>query len=108
MVCTVVRLVLSEEMTPDGYFTDDSMIRRVQREFVVAFAGPRALLMQATHPVAFAGFFASTPALKDPYPRLERTAKVLHAITWGTREEADAATAPVRRIHAKVRGELDH
>jgi uncharacterized protein (DUF2236 family) len=89
-----------------GYFTDDSMLRRVQREFVVAFAGPRALLMQATHPVAFAGFFASTTALEDPYPRLERTAGVLRAIAWGTREEADAATAPVRRVHARVHGRL--
>ena len=93
-------------MAPAGYFTDDSMLRRVQREFVVAFAGPRALLMQATHPVAFAGFFASTTALDDPYPRLERTARVLRAITWGTREEADRATAPVRRVHARMRGTL--
>jgi len=58
-------------------FNDDSMLRRVQREFAVAFAGPRALLMQATHPVAFAGFFGATTALEDPYPRLERTARVL-------------------------------
>jgi uncharacterized protein (DUF2236 family) len=93
-------------MAPAGYFTDDSMLRRVQREFVVAFAGPRALLMQATHPVAFAGFFASTTALEDPYPRLQRTARVLAAITWGTREQADAATAPVRAVHGRVRGQL--
>lgn len=93
-------------MAAAGYFTDDSMLRRVQREFVVAFAGPRALLMQATHPVAFAGFFASTTALEDPYPRLERTARVLTAIAWGTREEADAATARVRRVHARMRGAL--
>ena len=46
-------------------FTDDSMLRRVHREWVVAFSGPRALLMQATHPVAFAGFFAHTGALDD-------------------------------------------
>src|SRR4051812_20359919 len=108
MVCRLVRAVPWEEMAPAGYFTDDSMIRRVQREFVVAFAGPRGLLMQATHPVAFAGFFASTTALKDPYPRLERTPRGLQAITWGTRAEADAATAPVRAIHGKVRGELEH
>jgi uncharacterized protein (DUF2236 family) len=106
MVSTLVRPVLSFEMAPAGYFTDDSMLRRVQREIVVALAGPRALLMQATHPVAFAGFFASTTALEDPYPRLERTAKVLHAIAWGTKAEADAATAPVRRVHARVRGAL--
>ena len=93
-------------MAPTGYFTDDSMLRRVQREFAVAFAGPRALLMQAAHPVAFAGFFASTTALEDPYPRLERTAKVLTAVAWGTRAQADAATAPVRAVHARVRGAL--
>ena len=43
-----------------GYFTDESMIRRVHREHVVALSGARALLMQAAHPVAFAGFFMST------------------------------------------------
>src|SRR3954454_16599105 len=93
-------------MAPAGYFTDDSVIRRVQREFVVAFAGPRALLMQAAQPVAFAGFFAATTALDDPYPRLERTARVLRAVVWGTRDEADAATAPVRRVHARMGGVL--
>src|SRR3954452_3716208 len=98
MVWRLVRAVPSQDMAPAGYFSDDSMLRRVQREFVVAFAGPRALLMQATHPVAFAGFFASTTSLEDPYPRLERTARVLQAVAWGTKDEADAATAPVRRV----------
>src|SRR3954449_483445 len=106
MVCRLVRAVPWEEMAPAGYFTDDSMLRRVQRGFVVAFAGPRALLMQAAHPVAFAGFFASTTALQDPYPRLERTARVLTAVAWGTKEEADAATAPVRRVHGRMKGAL--
>ena len=90
----------------DGYFTDASLLRQVQREMVVALAGPRALLMQAAHPVAFAGFFAATTMLDDPYPRLERTARVLSAIAWGTRAEADAATRPVRAVHRRVRGVL--
>jgi uncharacterized protein (DUF2236 family) len=93
-------------MPPAGYFTDDSMLRRVQREHVVALAGPRALLMQATHPVIWNGFFTSTESWKDPYPRLERTAKVLNAIGFGTREQADRMTAPVRRVHSRVRGVL--
>jgi uncharacterized protein (DUF2236 family) len=93
-------------MAPAGYFTDDSMLRRVQREHVVSLAGPRALLMQATHPVIWEGFFASTESWKDPYPRLERTAKVLNAIGFGTREQADRATAPVRAVHSRVRGRL--
>ncbi len=93
-------------MGPGGYFTDDSMLRRVQRERAVGLAGPRALLMQAAHPVAFAGFFEATTMLAEPYPRLARTAKVLTAIGFGTREEADAATRPVRAIHRRVRGAL--
>lgn len=89
-----------------GYFTDRSIIRRVHREQVVALNGPRALLMQAAHPVAFAGFFMSTGALEDPYPRLRRTAKVLNAAVYGEREVADAATARVRQVHSRVRGAL--
>ena len=90
----------------NGYFTDDSMIRRVQREQVVALTGPRALLMQAAHPVAFTGFFLSTGALEDPYKRLRRTAAVLDTITYGTRADADRATARVRAVHRRVRGTL--
>ena len=88
------------------YFTDDSMLRRVIRETVVAFSAPRTLLMQAAHPVAFAGFFAHTGSLADPYARLRRTAEVMDLVAWGPREEADAATARVRAVHAKVRGVL--
>ncbi|MBV9365333.1 MAG: DUF2236 domain-containing protein [Solirubrobacterales bacterium] len=90
----------------DSYFDDTAIIRRVHREHVVALGGPRALLMQAAHPVAFAGFFASTRALPDPYPRLERTAAVLDTIVFGRREDADRATARVRYVHRRVRGRL--
>jgi uncharacterized protein (DUF2236 family) len=89
-----------------SYFTDDSLLRRVIRERVVAFSAPRTLLMQAAHPVAFAGFFAHTGALDDPYARLHRTAQVLDLIAWGDRDAADAATARVRAAHARVRGVL--
>jgi uncharacterized protein (DUF2236 family) len=89
-----------------GYFTEDSIIRSVHREQIVALSGPRALLMQAAHPVAFAGFFMSTGALEDPYPRLRRTAGVLHTIVFGERAAADRATRRVRRVHRRVRGTL--
>ena len=47
----------------DGYFTDDSLLRRVNRERALALAGPRALLMQAAHPLAVSGLLAhSTPS----------------------------------------------
>ncbi|MBV9715315.1 MAG: DUF2236 domain-containing protein [Solirubrobacterales bacterium] len=90
----------------EGYFDDQSMIRRVHREHIIALSGPRALLMQAAQPVAFAGFFMSSGALEDPYARLSRTASVLHAITFGDRSGADRATARVRAVHRRVRGVL--
>lgn len=93
-------------MASTGHFTDASMLRRVHREQVVAFSGARALLMQAAHPVAFAGFFAHTGALDDPYARLHRTAQVMDTIAFGSRAAADRATRRVRAMHARVRGEL--
>jgi uncharacterized protein (DUF2236 family) len=90
----------------DAYFTDSSMVRRVQREMVIAFCGPRALLMQATHPVAFEGFFAHTGAMDEPYERLRRTAQILNTIIFGSRADADRATRRVRAMHKRVRGEL--
>ncbi len=90
----------------ESYFDDSSMLRRVHREMAVAFSGPRALLMQATHPVAFAGFFAHTGAMDEPYKRLARTAEVMDTIGFGSREDADGATRRVRAMHKQVRGEL--
>jgi uncharacterized protein (DUF2236 family) len=93
-------------VSPASYFTDDSMLRRVHREYVVALSGPRALLMQATHPVAFAGFFAHTGALDEPYERLNRTALVMDTIAFGPKAEADRMTRRVRIMHSRTTGEL--
>lgn len=82
------------------------MIRRVQRERIVALGGARALLMQAAHPVAFEGFFATTAMLADPYARLRRTADLIDTIVFGARADADRQTARVRRVHHAVRGRL--
>ncbi len=90
----------------DSYFDDTSMLRRVHREFAVALSGPRALLMQAAHPVAFEGFFAHSGALDEPYERLRRTADVMNTIGFGSRADADRATRRVRSMHGKIRGEL--
>ena len=89
-----------------GYFSEKSVLRRVHREQVVALSGPRALLMQAAHPLAFAGFFAASSTLEDPYPRLERTAAVMNTVVFGDREAADRVTARVRRIHSRTTGTL--
>jgi uncharacterized protein (DUF2236 family) len=93
-------------MPPKGYFTDASPLREVVGHRVTALSGPRALLVMAAHPVAFQGFFAHTGALDDPYARLQRTAQVMDAVAFDTREKADRLTRRVRAMHSRVRGEL--
>jgi len=82
-----------------GYFDDQSIFRRIHRERAVALSGPRALLMQAAHPVAVKGLLAHTDALQDPYDRLARTAKVMSTIGFGSRADADRMTRRVRALH---------
>ncbi len=88
------------------YFDEHSLIRQVHREQVVALYGRRALLMQAAHPLAFAGLMAHTGSLDAPYERLARTARVIQAVTFGPRAEADRLTRRVRAMHRRVRGVL--
>jgi uncharacterized protein (DUF2236 family) len=90
----------------EGVYADDAIIRRVHREHVMALAGPRALLMQAAHPVAFEGFFAHTGALDEPYERLNRTARIVELVVYGPRSEAERATRRVRAMHKRVRGQV--
>jgi uncharacterized protein (DUF2236 family) len=90
------------EMTA-GYFTDESMLRRIHRERAVALSGPRALLMQAAHPVAVRGLLSHTSAMDEPYERLARTAQVMSTIGFGSREDADRATRRVRAMHRRYR-----
>lgn len=89
-----------------GVYDDDALIRRVYREQVMLLAGPRALLMQAAHPVAWAGFYAQTAARDEPYERLHRTAQIVDLVVYGPRAEAERATRRVRAMHRRVRGEL--
>jgi uncharacterized protein (DUF2236 family) len=89
-----------------GYFSNASPIRIVQRERAIALAGPRALLMQAAHPLAVAGLLAHSDALEDPYVRLARTAEVMNAITFGPRQQADRLTRRVRAMHRAVSGRI--
>ncbi len=100
---------MGRRRTPDrlkGYFDDASMLRRVHRERALALAGPRALLMQAAHPLAVTGLLAHSSALEEPYERLARTARTMDAIGFGSRAEADRVTKHVRAMHRRVSGML--
>jgi uncharacterized protein (DUF2236 family) len=93
----------------DGYFPrGESVLRRVHgTKAVGVIYGQRALLMQATHPVAFAGLIANTQGLEAPFRRLASTAKTMERVFFGSRAEADAVTERVRGMHARVSGVLE-
>src|SRR3954469_8849987 len=95
---------------PDvGYFpAGESILRRVHEQRAVGLLyGQRALLMQATHPVAFTGLVGATNGLEAPFKRLVRTAQTMEKVYFGSREEADRVTRRVRHMHARVRGVTD-
>jgi uncharacterized protein (DUF2236 family) len=89
-----------------GYFDDDSMFRRIYRERAVALSGPRALLMQAAHPLAVFGLLAHSSALDEPYERLARTAETMNTIAFGSRADTDRITRRVRAMHRRVSGQI--
>src|SRR3954462_210858 len=86
-----------------GDFTEDSMLRRIHRERAVALSGPRALLMQAAHPVAVRGLLAHSSAIDEPYERLARTAEVMSTVGFGSRADADRVTRRVRALHRRYK-----
>ena len=90
----------------DGYFADDSVIRRIGNRSVLMLGGPRALLLQAAHPLVAAGIVGHSRFAAEPWARLARTMTALYTIVFGTREEADRVGAIVQHVHGHVHGEL--
>src|SRR4051795_3342949 len=92
-----------------GYFpAGESILRRVHGERAVGLLyGQRALLMQATDPLAFTGLIGSTGGLHAPFERLARTALLMEKVYFGSKHDADRVAARVRALHAQVRGEIE-
>lgn len=89
-----------------GYFTPDEAVWRFGREWALMLGGPRALLLQAAHPLAVVGISEFSDYEENPWARLDRTMKAVWAVIYGTRAEADATVRRVRSVHKLVRGEL--
>jgi uncharacterized protein (DUF2236 family) len=88
----------------DGYFSDDSAIRRIGRESVLMLGGPRALLMQAAHPLVAAGIVDHSRFREEPWRRLARTMAALYTIVFGTQAEGERMGAITQAAHRRVRG----
>ena len=87
-----------------GYFGEDAAIRQIARESVLMLGGPRALLMQAAHPLVAAGVVDHSRFQQDPWRRLARTMTGLYTIVFGTREQAECVGAVTRAAHERVCG----
>ncbi|MBW4040677.1 MAG: DUF2236 domain-containing protein [Acidobacteria bacterium] len=87
-----------------GFFAEGSAVWEVHRDIATLVAGPRALLMQAMHPGAMAGVHDHSRYREDPLGRLNGTIRWITTVSYGSREQAAAASAWVRRLHERVRG----
>ncbi|MEX0832866.1 MAG: oxygenase MpaB family protein [Actinomycetota bacterium] len=87
-----------------GLFGPASVSWQVHREVTVLFGGARALLMQAAHPLVIAGARETGFYERNPWKRLERTLQLTYAITFGSREEAEAAAGRINDVHRQVHG----
>lgn len=95
----------SERPDQAGYFSDDSMIRRVMRKRAVGLTyGQRALVIGAVHPLLYVGTAEHTQHRMTPYTRLALTGRLFEAVSLGSREEADRARSYTRKRHAPVDG----
>ena len=87
-----------------GYFGNDSMMWKVNKEITVLFGGARALLMHAAHPLIAAGARQTSFYQRDPWKRLIRTLSLQNSVTFGTKEEADDSAHRINKLHEVIKG----
>lgn len=92
---------------PHPLFSPDSMYWRVNREWLIALAGPRAVLMELAHPAIAAGIAQHSNYRGDPMGRLYRTMKIMTEISFGTPEEMRAALKHFHAAHVRVNGKME-
>lgn len=92
---------------PDGLFGPESVVWRVHGDVTAMMVGGvSGLLLQMLHPAVLAGVWDHSNFRDDLLGRLRRTARFIALTSYGGREEAEAAIARVRSIHAQVTGIL--
>src|SRR4051812_7674198 len=92
---------------PDGLFGPSAVAWRVHGDVTSMLVGGVAgLLLQMLHPAVLAGVWDHSNFRADMAGRLRRTARFIALTTYSSREDAEAAIARVRRIHAHVEGVL--
>lgn len=87
-----------------GLFGPGSVTWRVHADPVFPFAGVRALMMQALHPLTMAAVAQQRGFEEDFWGRLERTSQYVSTLTYGPQAQALRTAAKVRGIHRRIRG----
>jgi uncharacterized protein (DUF2236 family) len=90
----------------EGHYLPDSTIWRVDRESAMMLGSGRALMMQASHPLAVAGVSKHSNFRDDPWDRLDRTMGAVWTVVYGSREDADQIGRRVQAMHARVSGRI--
>jgi len=86
------------------WFEPGRPIRQVHADASMFVGGLSALLLQSLHPLAMAAVEGHSGYRGDPWGRLQRTSAFLAVTTFGVDEDAEAAVARVRAVHAHVSG----
>src|SRR3954447_3620076 len=101
----VPRWITDLELGEDaGYFPVGGAVWTVHCNIATLAAGPRALLVQALHPGAMAGVHDHSRYREDPFGRLAGTIRWISTVSYGSTEQARAASAFVSTLHTRVRG----
>lgn len=88
------------------WFPADSEIARVHGDASMFVGGIRALLLQTLHPAAMRAVSEHSGFRGDMLGRLARTSTFLAVTTFGHEDDAEAACAAVRTIHARITGTM--
>ncbi|HAD14283.1 MAG TPA: hypothetical protein DCF33_17825 [Saprospirales bacterium] len=81
-----------------------SLTWQIYREPWVLLGGPRALLLQVAHPAVADGVARYSRFQEDPFGRGYRTFKAMATLYFGTREQAEATSRRLNRVHAGIKG----
>lgn len=87
-----------------GYYLPGSAVWAVHGGMPALIAGIRSLLMQSLHPGVLAGVHDHSNFREDAVGRLANTTRWIHAVTYGSKADALAASRRVQRLHESVRG----
>jgi uncharacterized protein (DUF2236 family) len=87
-----------------GYYLPGSAVWAVHGGMPTLIAGIRSLLMQTLHPGVLAGVHDHSNFREDAVGRLVNTTRWIHAVTYGSKADALAASRRVQRLHESVHG----